>query len=225
MAGKLYHTPDAAKKFAHSIAMVLKDHQDHRILDSPWFGLGGDGSVDKSHKEKHALVVRYVDQVPAEVRWAQQKDRLQRLGKGFGKIPAPEGEMDLSLLEKLAARQAKLKKGPLWIVTEYYDLPSVKVVDSRDGQSHDSQAIVRAYGALFEKRGLRLGFNSWKEQLSNVNFDGAMMGERNGAVGEMRRTVAAGNVLIATWAQVAYVPSNYYSCCSYIYTSNYYYYY
>ena len=52
-----------------------------------------------------------------------------------------------------------------------------------------------------ENRGLRIGFNSWKQRLSNVNFDGAMMGERLGAVGEMNRTVAAGDALIATWAQ------------------------
>ena len=80
----------------------------------------------------------------------------------------------------------------------------MKVEDSRDGQLHNSQVVVCAYGALLEERGLRSGFNSWKERLSNVNFDGAMMGENNGAVGEMRRTVVAEDTLVATWAQASY---------------------
>ena len=190
-----------AKQFANSIAVALRDFQDHRILDSPWFGLGGDGSADKAKKEKHTLVVRYCDQKLAENRWAEQTDRFRALRTGFGDIPAPTSSDDMSPFEKLGHRQGELKKGPIEIVTEYYGLPSVNVVDSRDGQSHDSKAIVSAYGRVMENRGLRIGFNSWKQRLSNVNFDGAMMGECLGAVGEMKRTVAAGDALIATWAQ------------------------
>jgi hypothetical protein len=202
-AGKLYHTADAAKEFAHSIAVTLREFQDHRIMCSPWFGMGGDGSADKAKKEKHTLVVRYIDQIPAEIAWALQSVRFRNLEPGFGELPAAIGASNLSPLEKLALRQGMLKKGPVEVVTEYYDLPSVSIKDSRDGHSHDSQAMIRAYAALFEERGLLVGFNSWKQRLSNVNFDGAMMGERDGAVGEMRRTVDAGEALVATWAQVS----------------------
>ena len=157
MPGQLYHNTKAAKQFAHSIAIVLRDHQDRRILDSPWFGLAGDGSADKGKKEKHTVVVRYVDQIPEGVRWGWQSQRLRDLPIGFHELAAPASEIDPSPLEKLAARQAMVKKGPLEIATEYYDLQSVKVEDSRDGQSHDSQAVVRAYGSLLEERGLRSG--------------------------------------------------------------------
>lgn len=201
MPGKTYHTAKAAKQFAHSIATVLRDFQDSRISDSPWFGVGGDGSTDKTKKEKHTVVVRYMDQKPAHIRWAEQTQRLRELGVGFRELPAPVGQLDLSPLEKLGARKAMLGKGSFKIVTEYYDLPSVFVDDSRDGESHDAQAVIVAYGRLFERRGLRSGFNSWKERLANVNFDGAMMGRLTGAVGQIRRAVVAKDALIATWAQ------------------------
>lgn len=203
-AGHKYRTYDAAKGIASAIETTLKEYQDNRLLDSPWIGLAGDGSEDKAKKEKHVMVVRYFDQKDTLTRFSEQRARFNALStKSGGKLPLPAASEGGTPLEHLDRRKSMLRQGPYKVITQYYDLPSVSVLDSRDKRSHDQKAVVEAYKRAFERRGLKKGFNSWKARLSNVNFDGAMMGEaKDGAVRVLIERVDAGEALIRTWAMV-----------------------
>lgn len=93
-----------------------------------------------------------------------------------------------------------LTEGTVTMVTEHYDIVEVKTKDSRSGANHDHKAVTTAYVNAFKERKLGSESNSWKDKLTNASYDGAMIGEKNGGFGELRRRVGSRGELILSWA-------------------------
>ena len=93
-----------------------------------------------------------------------------------------------------------LTEGTVTMVTEHYDIVEVKTKDSRSGANHDHKAVTTAYVNAFKERKLGSESNSWKDKLTNASYDGAMIGEKNGGFGELRRRVGLRGELILSWA-------------------------